>query len=147
MRKHEAYPSKYLKAADLSGPTRATVRSVTHEAMRDGTLRPVIYSDDLPKPVVVNVTNADVLYRLAGTDDDADWPDLTFELYTEMVRNPSSGETGPAIRFRPPRQPQPVKTRKRKRTEAAPNYTEADPPPNLGEYLDDQVPLFEDQES
>ena len=56
MRKHEAYPSKYLKAADLSGPTRATVRSVTHEAMRDGTLRPVIYSDDLPKPVSPTLT-------------------------------------------------------------------------------------------
>ena len=146
MRKHEAYPSKYLKGTDLSGPTRATIRSVTHEVMRDGVLRPVIYSNDLPKPVVVNPTNADVLYALAGTDDDADWPGITVELYTEMVRNPATGTVGPAIRFRPPQQ---VKTPKRKRTEAAPppNYTEADPPPNLGEYLDDQVPLFEDQES
>jgi hypothetical protein len=135
MRKHEAYPSKYLKAADLSGSTQATVCSVTHEAMLDKTLKPVVFFDEFPKGVIVNATNAEVLYGLAGTDDDVDWPGLKVELYIEMVRDPS-GKIGPAIRFRRPQ----AKARKRE-------FTEADPPPNLGEYLDDQVPLFEDQES
>ena len=106
MRRNEAFPSKYLKGSDLSGPTQATIHSVAHEPMFDGALRPVIYCDDLPKPVVVNKRNADMLYGMAGTDDDVDWPDLTVELYTEMVRNPTSGKTEPAIRFRPPRRTQ-----------------------------------------
>src|SRR5262249_42715639 len=132
MRKHEAYPSKYLKAADLSGPTRATIGRVMHEAMRDGSVKPVILFEGFSKPFVTNVTNADALYALAGTDDDADWPGLTVELFTEMTRNPD-GTTGLAIRFRPPR----ARPKARKQ-----QYTEADPPPNLGE--DDQAPLFEE---
>ena len=107
-------PTKYLTGSDLSGPRQATIRSVTHEPMFDGALRPVIYCDDLPRPVVVNKTNADVLYGMAGTDDDVDWPGLTVELYTEMVRSPKTGKTEPAIRFPWPR----VKAQKRQLAEA-----------------------------
>jgi hypothetical protein len=115
MRKHEAFPSKYLKAADLLGPTRATVGDVLHEPMRDGKPKPVVVFEGFDKGCIVNATNAEVLYALAGTDDDVDWPGITIELYTELVRNPSSGKTGPVIRFRPPQ----AKARKR-----------ADPPSN-----------------
>jgi len=130
MRRHEAYPSKYLKAADLSGPTRATVGRVAHETMQDGKLKPVIFFEGFPKGCVVNATNADVLYALAGTDDDADWPGLNVELFSEMVRDPT-GKTGPAIRFRPP-QARPKAPKQ--------HYTEANPPLNLGERLDDEIP-------
>jgi hypothetical protein len=140
MRKHDAYPSKYLKADDLSpGLTRATVGYVAHEPMMDGRPKPVAFFEGFSKGCVVNATNANVLYALAGTDDDADWPGLVVELYTELVRNPSSGKTGPVIRFRPPQ------AKARKRADHPSNYTETDPPPNLGEHLDDEVsPLFDE---
>ena len=139
MRRSEAFPNKYLTGSDLSGPRQATIRSVTHEPMFDGALRPVIYCDDLPKPVVVNKTNADVLYGMAGTDDDVDWPGLTVELYTEMVRSPKTGKTEPAIRFRWPQ----VKAQKRQLAEAkAIGADEANPPPLTEEELADQMDMI-----
>jgi hypothetical protein len=81
MKRNLAYPSKYLKAADLDGETViATIESVSHEAMQDGTIKPVVFLDKWQKGVVVNVTNADVLYAIAGTDDDVDWPGLLSRL-------------------------------------------------------------------
>jgi hypothetical protein len=99
MRKHEAYPSKYLKAVDVTGPTASVVRSVTHEPMQDGKLKPIVFVDGFQKGIVVNVTNADCLYCLAGTDDDADWPGTAIEIFTEMARMPGR-EPAPSIRFR-----------------------------------------------
>jgi hypothetical protein len=132
MKRHEAYPSKYLKAADISEPTLATVRSVAHEAMQDGALKPVVYFDGWQKGVVVNKTNAEVLYELAKSEDDVDWPGLTIELYTEMVR--FQGKMQLSIRFRVPQ---------RRTTAAKPTRADAEPPPHTSvpEYLNDDIPF------
>ena len=103
MRKHEAYPSRYTKAGDVAKPTLATIATVGHELMQDGKSKPCVTTDAFSKPIVVNVTNADVLYEMAGTDDDADWPGLTVELYTAEVRYPK-GERVQSICFRRPPQ-------------------------------------------
>jgi hypothetical protein len=135
MKKHEAYPSKYLKAADIpSPPPMATIRSVAHERMQDDALKPVVYFDGWQKGVVCNVTNADVLYELAKSDDDADWPGLTIELHTEMVR--FQGKTAPSIRFRVPQRNSAPRPR--------PVARSADEPPphqTVPEYLDDKIPF------
>ena len=70
--------------------------------MQDGTMKPIVHLDVLERPVIVNRTNADLLYALAGTDDDADWPGLTVELYTAMVRKPGGGQVE-SICFRKPK--------------------------------------------
>jgi hypothetical protein len=105
MKKDKAYPGKYMKAGDVGPDMPAvTISSVTHEPMNDGVVKPVAHFSGWPKGVVVNVGNADVLYKLAGSDDDDDWPGLEIELYTEMARMPGR-EPGPSIRFRAARHP------------------------------------------
>ena len=133
MRKSEAYPSKYLSADDVKdGPTTVTVRSVTHELMTDGKPKPVIYVNGYSKGIVVGVRNADVLYLLAGTDDDVDWPGVTIGLFIEPSRKPD-GTPCEAIRFRVP----PQKTKAAKVTKA--EFNEIDPPPvDEMEDLDEQ---------
>lgn len=102
MRAFEAYPSKYTKAAEIEEPITATIKSVGHDQMQDGTLKPIVVFDKFNKPIIVNKTNAQVLYGLAGTDDDDDWPGLTVELFTSMVRNPKGGQVQ-SICFRRPK--------------------------------------------
>ena len=53
---------------------------------------------------------------MAGSDDDVDWPGLTVELYTAMVRSPKGGGTVQSICFRRPKE-------------------------KLGAELDDEVPF------
>jgi hypothetical protein len=120
MKRHEAYPSRYTKAAEISGPVTATIENVDHDTMQDGTLKPVVHFDRFEKPVIVNRTNAELLYGMADSDDDADWPGLTVELYTAMVRSPKGG-TVESICFRRP---------KRKTA------------PEAGAELDDEIPPF-----
>ena len=103
MRRHEAYPSRYTKAGDVEKPTVATITTVGHETMQDGKTKPCINTDAFSKPIIVNATNADILYEMAGTDDDVDWPGLTVELYVAEVRSPKGG-TVPSICFRRPPQ-------------------------------------------
>ena len=91
MRKHEAYPSRYIKAGDVARPTLATITTVGHEMMQDGKTKPCVNTDAFSKPIIVNATNADILYEMAGTDDDVDWPGLTVELYVAEVRSPKGG--------------------------------------------------------
>ena len=93
--------------------------------MQDGKTKPCINTDAFSKPIIVNATNADILYEMAGTDDDVDWPGLTVELYVAEVRSPKGG-TVPSICFRRPPQ------RKVNKKEAA-TTTEA--------ALDDAIPF------
>lgn len=137
MRRSEAYPSKYLSADDVGGSAKVvTIRNVSHELMADGRLRPVVYVDGYPKGIVVNKTNADVLYRLAGTDDDADWPGFSIEVHTEGARRPD-GTPCEAIRFRvarpKPKVAKPAKVAKATKAE----FDETNPPPLTEEELAD----------
>lgn len=125
MRKHIAYPSAYLKAADFPEPVKATISHVMHEPMSDAKLRPIVFLEGFEKGIVCNVTNADVLYSLAGTDDDVDWVGLTIEIFTMPVT--FNGKSGLSIRFRP------VSTRRRatgpSRADIAQPRREQEPPP------------------
>ena len=97
------YPSRYTKAGDIEKPTLAMITTVGHETMQDGKTKPCVNTDAFSKPIIVNATNADILYEMAGTDDDVDWPGLTVELYVAEVRSPKGG-TVPSICFRRPPQ-------------------------------------------
>ena len=81
-------------------PVTATILTVGHDEMRDGVVKPIVTLSGFDKPCIVNKTNADVLYMLAGTDDDVDWPGTVVELFTTLVRSLQGGKVL-SICFRP----------------------------------------------
>jgi hypothetical protein len=103
--RNEAFPSKYLKAADLKG------RAVTLEiaAAPEETLtgfdgqsqtKTVVYFAGTKKKLPLNRTNWNAIADVTGEDDSDNWPGHKIELYpatTEM-----NGKTLPCIRVRTP---------------------------------------------
>ena len=82
-----AFPSKYLKAADLDGKTyRMTIRGVQMEDMggEGGDEKPILYFTRGQKGVVLNRTNADALSIVFGEETNA-WVGKQIDLYPERV--------------------------------------------------------------
>ena len=99
-----AFPSNYLKAADLQGRHVAVViASVVMEDMGDDGEKPCVYFRGTPKGVVLNKTNASNIAVLYGDDTDA-WIGQTVTLFPAMVD--FKGKSVEAIRIRGPMQPQ-----------------------------------------
>jgi hypothetical protein len=120
------YPSRYLEASDVKEDEVVTIQKITEEAVGPTQeIKPVIYFHEHTKGVILNKTNATVIAKLYGDDEpEADWLGKTVSLFTEMVRNPQTGERGPAIRVQAP--PKKKATKKG----AA-----------LGAALDDEIPF------
>lgn len=100
MRISSAFPSNYLKAADLQGRrVRVTMSRVELEKIGDDT-RPVLYFQGKEKGAVLNKTNSNVISAVYGDDTD-DWEGHPIELFEAMVD--FQGKTVPAIRMNVPR--------------------------------------------
>jgi hypothetical protein len=88
MKISEAFPSKYLNAADLDGQrVTATIRQVQSEEMRtpEGLKpRPVVHFQGRRKSLVLNKTNAQVLVKAFGDETDT-WRDKEITLFAESV--------------------------------------------------------------
>ena len=94
----DAFPSKYLRAADLQGRTTTlTIEKVVMEDL-NGDQKPVVYFADTKKGLVLNVTNARAIAQLAG-DDMSNWSGMPLELFSTPVS--FQGRTVDAIRVRP----------------------------------------------
>jgi hypothetical protein len=108
MRISAAFPSKYLKAADLQAKQVTVVMShVTMETIGDDE-RPVLYFKGKDKGLVVNKTNANTIAEAFG-DDTQDWRDGEIVLFEASVE--FQGKMMPGIRCRvPPRKPEPKPT-------------------------------------
>jgi hypothetical protein len=95
----KAFPSKYLRAADvkeLGGEANYTVRSVDLEEIgRDRTQKPVVRFREVKQGLVLNKTNSARLAASLGDDTD-DWCGKRITLGTERV--PLGGEIVDAIR-------------------------------------------------
>jgi hypothetical protein len=104
MKISSAFPSDYLKAADLRGrDVTVTMDSVKIETVgRDKESLPVLYFRGKDKGLVLNKTNARKIAEAFGDDTD-DWSGGEIILYEAMVE--FQGNTGPALRVRltPPR--------------------------------------------
>lgn len=103
MRISGAFPSEYLKAADLQG--RAVRVQIDRVEMRDigGDHKPVLYFQGKDKGMVLNKTNATNIANAYGDDTD-NWEGAEVELFEAQVD--FQGKTVPAIRIRiPPRPP------------------------------------------
>ena len=116
MRISSAFPSKYLKAADLQDrQVKVLMSRVETETIGDDD-RPVLYFQGKEKGLVLNKTNANSISAVYG-DDTEDWRGGEIVLFETMVD--FQGKTMAAIRCR-------VLARK--------------PEPNPAE-LDDEIPF------
>ncbi len=110
MRISEAYPSKYLKAADLDGQDRTvSIRACVQEELGQGSemeVKPVLYFDGGQKGLVLNKTNAQAIVEDYGDDTEA-WTGREIVLFIQKVTY--QGKLTPAIRVRVQKTaPQPV---------------------------------------
>ena len=84
----QAFPSRYLKAADLSedGDTILEIDNVKIEEVgRDQEKRPVIYFKDEARGVVLNKTNANTISKLYGKET-TEWQGKLVALYVAEVQ-------------------------------------------------------------
>ena len=100
MRVSEAFPSDYLKAADLRDRTIMVV--IDRVEMKDigDDHKPVVYFQGKERGLVLNKTNANNI-ALAHGDDMDDWVGKEIVLFPAMVD--FQGKTVQAIRVRAPR--------------------------------------------
>ena len=76
-----AFPSKYLRAADLQGKdVVVTMRTVTMEQMPEGENKPVLYFAGKNKGLVMNVTNARRVEDMYGVETDT-WAGKAITIY------------------------------------------------------------------
>ena len=95
----DAFPSKYLKAADLDGrEIRVTMERIEMETIGDDE-KPVLYFKGKNKGVVLNKTNSNNIGMVYGFDYDF-WPGQPVVLYESMTD--FQGKTTPCIRIKTP---------------------------------------------
>src|SRR5215207_4540691 len=126
MKISDAFPSNYLKAADLNGRTvQVIIDHIDMETLGDDR-RPVVYFQNKEKGLVLNKTNANNIAAVHGDDTD-EWVGRPIILYPAMVD--FQGRSVEAIRVNA--KPQPARTSK------------APPPPPEPTYadLDDEIPF------
>lgn len=81
MRIGSAFPSDYLKAADLNGKAvRVTIDNVTEEKIGEDR-KPVLHFVGKDKTLVLNKTNANRITEAVGSDETDDWQGWSITLY------------------------------------------------------------------
>ena len=85
MKINEAFPSKFLKAADLQGRhVRLQIHKVQLEDIGDDAAKPVLYFQNKQKGLVLNRTNAQTITDAYGDDTDH-WTGCEVELFSTKV--------------------------------------------------------------
>jgi hypothetical protein len=94
---NDAFPSRYLKAADLKDrpPVVVTIKSITMEEMPEGENRPVAWFEGKEKGVVLNKTNASMIAHSYSPETD-NWIGKKILLRCEPV--PFAGRIVDSIR-------------------------------------------------
>jgi hypothetical protein len=100
MRISNAFPSTYLKAADLNGRTAKVVMESIRMEDIGSEQKPILYFQGKEKGLVLNKTNANNIAYAYGEETDT-WAGRPLELFEAMVD--FQGRTVPAIRVRIPR--------------------------------------------
>jgi len=99
-----AFPSKYLKAADLNGKSHdLTIREVKMEDVGGNNVeeesKPVLYFEGKQKGIVLNRTNTSAITFKYGEETD-DWEGKALEVYPD--RTPFNGNMVACIRVKVP---------------------------------------------
>lgn len=102
---NQAFPSKYLRAADIGDAQPVvTIEKVLMEEVGQGErkeLKPVVYFAGKSKGLVLNKTNATMISRVAASDDTDDWKGVQIKLIAAEVE--FQGELTMALRVREPK--------------------------------------------
>ena len=134
-----AFPSKYLKGADLNGKTvRVTIDRVEIEEVGDGERKPVLYFQGKDKGLALNRINADTISSSYGPETD-DWGGQVVELYFDPNVYYGPKKVG-GLRVRVPRisQAPVIQPQRPPTTSLAPQYDDRNPPPA---DLNDDIPF------
>jgi hypothetical protein len=129
----DLFPSKYIKASDLDdAPVTLRIASVRTELMNDGSPKAVLYFAN-GKPLVLNVTNKNVVKELYGADTDG-WTGKPIQLIATTTE--FGGKVVDCIRLRPPAtaKPRPV-------TKPPKHVTEPAGEPVNFDDLGDEIPF------
>lgn len=80
-----AFPSNYLKAADLNG--RRALVTISHVKMEDigDDHKPVLYFQGKEKGMVLNRTNANMITELTGEEETDKWSGKAIVLFSTKV--------------------------------------------------------------
>ncbi len=104
----EAFPSQYLKCADLDGkPWNMKIRTVSMEDLGQGNdkeAKAVVYFDSAQKGLVLNKTNANVIVDAYGKMTE-DWEGKTIEVYPARVEFKGNLVDGIRVRIQQEAQP------------------------------------------
>lgn len=80
-----AFPSDYLKAADLhGGRVTVTIDTVVIENIGDED-KPIVYFQGKTKGLVLNKTNANMITEIAKSEETDNWHDVRVTLYSCKV--------------------------------------------------------------
>lgn len=84
---NEIYGGNYMKAEDIKdrGDVRVTIERVSIAEMDDGKKKAVLHFRNTEKTLPLNVTNANMVEELLGSDDTDDWEGKRICLYTCKV--------------------------------------------------------------
>lgn len=101
---NQAFPSKYLKAADAEdGDLVLTIARVKMETIGQGAKaeqKPVVYFNEVEKGMVLNKTNAKMIGSIAKSDDTDDWTGVKVRVIATEVE--FQGDLVMSLRVRTP---------------------------------------------
>lgn len=106
MKSHEAFPSNYLKAADLNG--KRPIVTITHVTSEDlgGDTKRAVHFKGTDKILILNRTNWNTIAEVTGQDDDENWTGHQVVLYATKVD--FQGKRTDAIRVEAPPRTKPA---------------------------------------
>ena len=96
-----AFPSNYLKAADVDEDTTLTIRDVKIEKLGDDE-RPIAYFDEIDKGLVLNKTNANTIKGMYTSDTD-NWTGKKITLFATEVDYAGKQTMAIRVRMRAPK--------------------------------------------
>lgn len=98
MKSSDAFPSKFISAADLQG--QEAVVKITHVTTDEigGKQKYVCFFAGKQKGLVLNKTNWNTIVRITGMEDSDDWTGAQVCLYEAMVD--FQGDQVPAVRIK-----------------------------------------------
>ncbi len=108
----KAFPSKYLKAEDITKPSAVEIKSVDFEDIGTGQRQEqklVAYFVNVPKGLVLNLINSETIAEICGTEEYEQWPGHTITLFP--TKTEFQGKRVPCIRISEPPRPPPVSAR------------------------------------
>lgn len=128
-----AFPSKYLKAADLNDrEIKLVMLTVELEAIGDDDKKPVVYFTKAKKGLVLNKTNSKAIAAAYGDDTD-EWAGKEIILFPMMVQ--FRDEMVESIRVKLPK----AAAAAPKAAAPTAQHTEIDPP--LTDEMNDDIPF------